>query len=97
MEMKYSLIIRWSEEDHCFIAWIPEFGPAAKTHGDSYESAAKAGREIIEALADMPASDRPPLASPWLYRSPEVDTRIGKSMLPDNAAYRSSRKPSAVA
>ncbi len=88
MKAKYSLIIRWSDEDECYIAWIPEFGTGVKTHGDSYEEAAKMGREVIEMMMDDLAGLES-LPKPWIFDS-EVneDDEIGKSLFPDHPAYQ---------
>ena len=41
------MVIRWSDEDQVFIVTLPEFDDA-KTHGETYEKAAKQGRLLIE-------------------------------------------------
>ncbi|CCQ54391.1 Protein of unknown function UPF0150 [Crocosphaera watsonii WH 0005] len=38
---KYTILIQWSEEDQKYIVSLPEFGPYAHTHGDTYEEALK--------------------------------------------------------
>ena len=37
--MKYTVIIQWSEEDRCFIVFLPEFTDVMQpvSHGESYE------------------------------------------------------------
>lgn len=56
--LKYSMYIRWSDEDECYIAWLPEFGDFVSTHGETYEEAAKNGREVIEMiLANIDAGE----------------------------------------
>jgi predicted RNase H-like HicB family nuclease len=47
---QYSMLIQWSDEDGVFVVSLPEFGPYAKTHGATYEEAAKNGREVLELL-----------------------------------------------
>jgi predicted RNase H-like HicB family nuclease len=42
--------IRWSDEDQVFIVSLPEWGRFAKTHGTTYEQAARRGREVLEML-----------------------------------------------
>ena len=49
---RYSLYIRWSDADQCFIAWTPEFGNYSMTHGDTYEEAARNGREVMEMVIE---------------------------------------------
>jgi predicted RNase H-like HicB family nuclease len=47
----YSMLIQWSDEDQVYIVSLPEFG-SCKTHGSTYEEAAKNGREVLELLLD---------------------------------------------
>ena len=51
-ELHYSMTIYWSDEDGAYIAHLPAFGSGAKTHGATYEEAAKNGREVLEMLID---------------------------------------------
>ena len=69
MKLKYSVIIQWSEADNCYIASLPEWGPQAHTHGDTYEEAARNAQEALELLADGEQS--PP--APHLFTYPEGD------------------------
>lgn len=39
MKLRYSIFIQWSDEDQKYIVNLPEFGPYAHTHGDTYEEA----------------------------------------------------------
>jgi predicted RNase H-like HicB family nuclease len=48
--MKYSILIQWSEEDQLYIAFLPEWGSYARTHGESYEEALKNAQEVLEDL-----------------------------------------------
>ncbi len=52
MDYKYSILIQWSDEDGKYLVSLPEFGPYAHTHGDSYEEALKNGREVLELLIE---------------------------------------------
>jgi predicted RNase H-like HicB family nuclease len=36
----YSMIIQWSDRDNTYIVTVPEL-PGCKTHGDTYEEAAR--------------------------------------------------------
>ncbi len=62
----YSMVIEWSEEDRVFVVSLPEWGPYAKTHGSTYDDAARAGREVLEMLIqNRKAQGRPlPKATP---------------------------------
>ena len=44
MNDRYSILIQWSDEDQIYLASLPEFGPYARTHGNSYEDALKNAR-----------------------------------------------------
>lgn len=50
MTSRYSMLIQWSEEDRAFVVSLPEFGSYAKTHGRTYEEAAKKGHEALASL-----------------------------------------------
>jgi antitoxin HicB len=52
--MKYTVVIQWSEEDQCFVVFLPEFEDVMQpvTHGDSYEEAIYNAQEVLELLID---------------------------------------------
>ena len=52
LKNQYSILIQWSEEDSKYIASLPEFGPYAHTHGETYEEALKNAQEILELLIE---------------------------------------------
>ncbi len=68
VNVQYSMLIRWSEEDKAFIVTLPEFGDAT-THGSTYESAARTGRELIESFIMWHRQDRKKLPAPRLFAS----------------------------
>ncbi len=47
----YSMVIQWSVEDNTFIVTVSEL-PGLKTHGSTYEEAARNGQEVIELWID---------------------------------------------
>lgn len=47
----YSMVIQWSVEDNAYIVTVPEL-PGLKTHGSTYEEAARNGQEVIELWID---------------------------------------------
>jgi predicted RNase H-like HicB family nuclease len=51
MPLKYEMDIIWSEEDSCYLVHLPDF-PEQKyrTHGDTYQEAARNGQEVLELL-----------------------------------------------
>jgi predicted RNase H-like HicB family nuclease len=66
VKLQYSMLIRWSNEDRVYIAVLPEFHNA-KTHGETYEKAAKEGRELIESFIMWYRQDGKPLPSPQTF------------------------------
>jgi predicted RNase H-like HicB family nuclease len=50
---RYPMVIVWSDEDNCYLVHLPDF-PEQKfrTHGDTYEEAAKNGQEVLELLLE---------------------------------------------
>ena len=71
MTNRYSMIIRWSEEDQVFIVSLPEFGPYAQTHGNTYEEAARSGREVLELLVESFQAESNPLPRLTFMRLPQ--------------------------
>jgi antitoxin HicB len=51
MKCHYSMVIQWSDEDQAYVLTLPEFG-GCRTHGNTYEKAAKKGREVLELLIE---------------------------------------------
>jgi predicted RNase H-like HicB family nuclease len=70
MNNLYSMVIQWSDEDQTFVVSIPEFGPHSKTHGASYEEAAKNGQEVLELLIDTYKAEGWELPEPSKLGSP---------------------------
>ena len=60
------MVIVWSDEDECYLVHLPDF-PEQKfrTHGETYEEAAKNGQEILELLLE----DDQPLPKPLPFLS----------------------------
>lgn len=51
IKLKYQMIIKWSEEDNCFLVGFPDFpGQKWRTHGETYEEAVHNGTEALESL-----------------------------------------------
>ena len=65
MNARYSILIQWSEEDQCYVASLPEFGPYAHTHGSTYEEALQNGKEVLGMLME----DTSPLPYPRTFAS----------------------------
>lgn len=55
------MVIVWSDEDDCYLVHLPDFPDQRfRTHGDTYEEAAKSGQEVLELLLED--EDFPPQA-----------------------------------
>jgi predicted RNase H-like HicB family nuclease len=70
MNCPYSMVIQWSDEDQVYIVTLPEFGPYAKTHGSTYEEAARQGQEVLELLMATCEEDGRPLPAPATFGLP---------------------------
>jgi predicted RNase H-like HicB family nuclease len=66
---RYSMLIQWSDEDEAYIVTLPEFDNA-KTHGDTYEEAARQGSDLIESFLMWSAQDGKLLPDPLLFVFP---------------------------
>jgi predicted RNase H-like HicB family nuclease len=68
--IQYSMVIKWSDEDKVYVVSLPEFGKYSKTHGDTYEDAAKNGQEVLELLIETYQAEGRPLPAPSLFGPP---------------------------
>lgn len=51
MNLKYQMLIQWSDEDNSFLVGFPDFpGQQWRTHGDTYQEAVINGVEALESL-----------------------------------------------
>lgn len=71
MTNKYSMIIEWSDADAAYVVTLPEF-PSNRTHGATYEEAARNGQEVLELLTDVYRQDGKPLPEPRVLRATPV-------------------------
>lgn len=53
MNLPYTIVIQWSNEDQCYLVHLPEF-PTQQfhTHGETYEEALKNAQEVLELLIE---------------------------------------------
>jgi len=65
MNVRHSILIQWSDEDQCYVASLPEFGPYALTHGATYDEALQNGKEVLGLLIQ----DASPLPRPQTFDS----------------------------
>ncbi len=66
-QIKYQMLIQWSNEDNCFLVALPDFpGQYWRTHGDTYEEAVVNGKEALESLIFSYEQDGEPLPEPTI-------------------------------
>jgi predicted RNase H-like HicB family nuclease len=71
-QIKYRMVIQWSDEDNCFLVALPDFpGQYWRTHGDTYEEALKNAQEVLEMLISSYLEDGQPIPEPQI---------VGKSL-----------------
>jgi antitoxin HicB len=68
MNGRYSMLIQWSDEDQVYVVTLPEFD-GNKTHGATYEEAARMGQEALESLVEAYQAEGWPLPAPQLFES----------------------------
>lgn len=78
MTNHYSMLIQWSDEDKVFIVSLPEFGPYAKTHGETYEKAVRMGCDALESLIEAYKADGKPLPRPRCFGENVVEQKAKK-------------------
>ena len=64
IKYRYTILIQWSEEDNCFVASLPEWGPFCHTHGDTYEEALNNAQEVLELLIESAEEEGKVLPEP---------------------------------
>ena len=64
---KYEIIIFWSEENHAFVAEVPEL-PGCMAHGDTYESALANARAAIALWIKTAQEFKDPIPQPKGHR-----------------------------
>ena len=71
------MLIRWSDKDECYIVTLSEFNHA-KTHGDTYEQAAKMGSELIESFILWYRQDGKPLPVPQKFEFEDAGALVAR-------------------
>lgn len=54
--MKYTITIKWSDADNCFVVYLPEFEHLVRqpvTHGDTYTEALENAQEVLEMFVEI--------------------------------------------
>ena len=65
----HSLLNFPSDEDQKYIVSLPEFGPYAHTHGNTYEEALKNAQEVLELLIEDYQARNKPLPQPSHFKT----------------------------
>ncbi|GAC1355259.1 MAG: hypothetical protein NVSMB38_35350 [Ktedonobacteraceae bacterium] len=60
---KYSMEIKWSNEDEAYIVTVPEL-PGCRTHGSTYEEAVQQGKDAIESWIEASEAWGDPIPPP---------------------------------
>ncbi len=90
--LRYAVVIQWSEEDQAYVVSLPEWG-GCKTHGRTYEEAARHAHEVLELLIETHAAGRKgALPSPKLFHYPGADVVNLPDDRPANAKRKAVRK-----
>lgn len=62
--LKYRILIQWSDEDNCYLVALPDFPSEIQTwvtHGETYEEALRHGLEVMEELILIAQDEGKPL------------------------------------
>ena len=75
--MRYSMLIRWSEEDRLYLVALPEWDGhilnwRSATHGETYEAAAANGHEVLQMLVEDVEEAGEPLPDPQVFVASDV-------------------------
>jgi antitoxin HicB len=70
MNYHYTIKIQWSDEDRCFVVFLPDFTNVMQscTHGDTYEAALSNAQEVLEMLIEGAIADGETLPSPQTFK-----------------------------
>lgn len=68
MKLRYTIIIQWSDEDHCYVVTLPEWGEFCHTHGETREEALKNAQEVLELLVESALKQGELLPEPKTFR-----------------------------
>jgi antitoxin HicB len=70
MNHKYTIQLQWSNQDDCFVVFLPDFKDVMQpcTHGDTYEEALNNAQEVIELLTESAIKNGEPLPIPQTFQ-----------------------------
>jgi predicted RNase H-like HicB family nuclease len=59
MNLPYTIVIQWTDEDQCYLVHLPEFPQQQfHTHGDTYQEALNNAQEVLELLIEEYQQDQ---------------------------------------
>lgn len=66
---KYQMLIQWSDDHQCYVVILPDFPDLSVpcTEGNSYEEAAKKGKELLDSLIEWVDEKIEPLPQPKTF------------------------------
>ncbi|MGH2516493.1 MAG: type II toxin-antitoxin system HicB family antitoxin [Ktedonobacterales bacterium] len=65
--MKYSMVIKWSDDDDAYLVLLPEWAEGPITDGPSYAEAAQKGADVLDTFIEITKRDGRPLPQPGIY------------------------------
>lgn len=67
--LKYRILIQWSNEDNCFLVALPDFKEEQQwvTHGETYEEALQNAVEVMDLQVEIHQEKGKPLPTPALF------------------------------
>jgi antitoxin HicB len=70
MNYHYTIKIQWSDEDACFVVFLPDFTNVMQpcTHGDTYEEALTNAQEVLKMLIEGAIADGETLPMPQTFQ-----------------------------
>jgi predicted RNase H-like HicB family nuclease len=73
MNLKYTMVIQWSEEDQLYLVHCPEL-PWQQfiTHGTTYQEAAENGQEALEGIIAVLQDHHQPIPEPQFIKAPQI-------------------------
>jgi len=73
MNLKYTMVIQWSEEDQLYLVHCPEFSwQHFITHGSTYQEAVENGQDALEGLIEVLQDNNQPIPEPIAFRIPQA-------------------------
>ena len=72
--LRYRIVVAWSDEDGCYVARVPAFGPAISAHGDTPDEAAREARVAAELCIESRLEHGDPLPAEDIADAAEAAT-----------------------